>query len=310
MSWPPYLMYILADAWGLSGVLAVVVSGLIGSRFLAKHQSSLRRVVGFAVWDIFVILMNSFVFILIGLQLKRISTVMSVKQIVLNSAYGMLMTVALIAIRLAWVYAKSGIAYLKALSRPSTTHLCPKIMREAAIIGWSGMRGIVSLAAALALPHTLPNGQPVAGLNEVLFITFVVILLTLILPSCTLSYLIQWLKIEHQIPHHDAHLARKRLAEVAAEKIADLHHMQEITDKENDFLTNYFFMQRAIFEIATSPSTKLSKLESMRLRVFQAQREVLLDMWEKQQIDDHLFKQLLHELDIDEAHRSRAQLVA
>jgi CPA1 family monovalent cation:H+ antiporter len=304
----PYVTYILAAALEVSGVLAVVVNGLIAARVVAKHRSSLRRVLGFAWWDILVILVNCLVFILIGLQLRRFTTVMTAHQIILYSLYGLMVTMALIVVRLIWVYSKNGIAYLRAFANPKTVYLCPQILREAAIIGWSGMRGIVSLAAALALPYTFPDGTPIAGRDEVIFITFVVILITLLLPSSTLPYLLRLLKLEQHVDHYGVHQARKYLAEVASSKIAHLRKDNKITEREGDFLSNYFNVMRYIFEIADAPLKKMSNLEKARLKVFEAQRNALLQLWEKQEIDDRLFRQLEHELDVEESHVARVEL--
>jgi len=297
----PYITYIVADELGVSGVLAVVINGLIGARIIAKHHSSLRRILGYTFWDIFSTLLNCFVFMLIGLQLKGLASSMEPRQVLLYALYGLLLTLILIVIRLAWIYAKSGFAYMKALARPEKNTLCPEILRGAAIVGWSGMRGIVSLTAALALPF-------MPGRDAVIFITFVIILLTLLLPSTTLAYLIRLMKIEHHEEHQRVHQARKRLAHVAEEKIRHLHERGSITDKEHAFLNRYFNLQRFIFEISNSNLKKLSTLETARLKVFKAMRDELLRMWEMQEIDDRLFRQLEHELDVEESHFTRAEL--
>jgi monovalent cation/hydrogen antiporter len=297
----PYITYILADRLQVSGVLAVVVHALIGSRFVAKHPSSLRRIFGYTFWDIFNIILNCFVFMLIGLQLKGLVSSMTPGQLLMYTLYGILFTVALIVIRLMWVYARSGIAYMKARASPQKNTACPAIMRGAAIISWSGMRGIVSLTVALALPY-------IEGRDAVIFITFVVILLTLLLPSTTLAYLIRLMKIDHHEDHRIVHQARKRLVEVAEAQIRHLHEEEKITQKEYIFLDRYFNLQRYIYEISSSEHQKLSQLESARLKVFKAQREELLRMWEKQEIDDPLFRQLEHELDVEESHIARAEL--
>lgn len=304
----PYITYISADYLRVSGVLAVVINGLIGSNILAKHYSSLRRVLGFAFWDILVILMNCFVFILIGLQLRRFIDTMTLNQILLYSAYACLMTSALIVIRFLWVYSRISLTFFKALMNPKTAHSYPKAFQEATIIGWSGMRGIVSLTAALALPYTFPNGQPIEGRDEVIFMTFLVILITLLLPSSTLTYMIRFFKIEHHVNHREAHQARKRLAKVAEEKIQHIYEAKEITIKESHFLTGYFSLQRYLFEISTSQLRKMSNLEKARLKVFQAQRKELLTMWQRQELDDRLFRELEHELDVEESHITRAEL--
>ncbi|MBS0654609.1 MAG: Na+/H+ antiporter [Verrucomicrobia bacterium] len=298
----PYVTYILADALGVSGVLAVVVNGLIGSRILAKHHSSLRRVLGYAFWDTFVILMNCFVFVLIGLQLRSFVSVMLPSQMLLYSAYGLLISLALIVIRLLWVYSKSATSYLHALVDQKKCHLCPHILREATLLGWSGMRGIVSLAAALALPYSLQ------GRDEIIFITFVVLLVTLILPSTTLTYLVHLMKLEHHVDHHGVHQTRKKLSDIAEERIKHLLERGEISDREHHFLADYFTLQRYVFEISSSSLKKMSHLETIRLKVIQSQRHMLLEMWERLEIDDKLFHQMEHELDVQESHIVRAEL--
>lgn len=304
----PYMTFILAQWLDVSGVLAVVVNGLIGSGILAKHPVSLRRVLGFTFWDIFIILLNCFIFVLIGLQLRSLVSQMSGKQIGLYIVYSLLMTIALIVIRMLWVYSKSGFAYFQAFTNPKKCDQCPQILREAAILGWSGMRGIVSLTAALALPYTHPNGTPIQGREEVIFMTFVVILITLLLPSSTLPYLINLLKINHHHGHHEAHKARKHLAKVAEEHISLLHETKNINDRELSFLKSYFASQRYLFEISDTNLKKMSQLEIVRLKVFQAQRKELVAMWDRQDVDDRLFRQLEHELDVEESHISRANL--
>ena len=191
----PYVTYIVADILDVSGVLAVVVNGLIGARILHHHHSSLRRILGYAVWDILIILLNCLVFILIGLQVRTIAAEMSIDQIIIYSGYALLIAFAMGVVRLIWVYGRAAIFYISALHHRNSSQLCPQILREAAIIGWAGMRGIVSLAVALALPFTLPNGMPLEGRNEVIFITFVSILITLLIPGLTLPTLIRWLKL-------------------------------------------------------------------------------------------------------------------
>lgn len=293
----PYITYIFANYLGVSGVLAVVMNGLVGSQMLLRHHSPLRRILGFAVWDIFNILLNCFVFILIGLQLQTLSRQMTAEQMMLYSGYASLITCALIAVRMLWVYAKSGISYLKALRSPKLDSLCSQILRESALIGWSGMRGIVSLVAALALPLTLPDGAPLEGRNEVIFITFVVILLTLLIPGLTLLYLISWLKIRHQSEHHQLTKARQYLAKVAEETVISLHTAKSISEKEFEFLQSY----AAAYE-------KSETLQSARNKVILEKRKKLFELWESLEVDDITLTQLEHELDLEETQLARAEL--
>jgi monovalent cation/hydrogen antiporter len=304
----PYITYIFADYFGVSGVLAVVVNGLIGSQIVLRHHSSLRRVLGHATWDIFIILMNCFVFILIGLQLRTVGNALSGAQMLLYVQYAIFITFVMIAIRMMWVYAKNSVSYVQLLNNPKLCHLCPQIVLESTLIGWSGMRGIVSLAAALALPYTLPSGTPLEGRNEVVFISFCVIMLSLLIPGLTLGPLIDWLKIHHHPePHHEIKV-KNQLAKVAQDTIHHLHNIQVINKSEFDFLFSYFKMQYRILEITPLSEKKLENLESARNVTIQEQRKKLLEIWERMEIDDKLLHQLEHELDLDELHILRAEL--
>jgi CPA1 family monovalent cation:H+ antiporter len=105
----PYLTYILADLLQVSGVLAVVINGLIGSRMMVTKFAALTRVIGWAAWDILIILLNCFIFILIGLQLPGVIHRLTMEKILIYFGYGVILTVATILIRFVWVYLRQGI---------------------------------------------------------------------------------------------------------------------------------------------------------------------------------------------------------
>lgn len=297
----PYITFITASYLEVSGVLAVVVSGLIGARTLVRHHSSLRRIIGFAAWDIFIILLNCFIFILIGLQLRTITQGMSGQQMILYTGYACMITLALIATRMIWVYARSGFSFLKARRDSKPDAVCWQILRESALIGWSGMRGIVSLTVALALPYTLPNNTPLEGRNEVVFIVFVVILLTLLIPSLTLPCLIQMLKICPPKELHDKHGIKTELSKAAEKSIGHLYAAKKISDQERTSLLSFFQLQFCLLEI--SPTIEIS-----RSIVIQEQRKKLIEIWEELEIDDRLLHQIEHELDLSEIHLARAEI--
>lgn len=304
----PYITYIIATFIGVSGVLAVVVNGLIGARILFEHHSSLRRVLGYAVWDIFIILLNCFVFILIGLQLRSITNILTIQQIVIYTGYAALITLAMLIVRMLWVYTRTSFAYFKALRNPRASTICPEILREATVVGWSGMRGIVSLAAAIALPFTYPNGAPLEGRNETIFMTFVVILLTLLIPGFSLAALLRWLKIQPHSTHDDEENIRQELTKIAEKTLHELLTQQNISKNELDFLTAYFIAQSHIQQMAHAPENELQNMEVARLKVIQAQRKHLLEKWKQNEIDDKLLNHLENELDMLEVHIARATL--
>lgn len=303
----PYVTYIIADMLEVSGVLAVVVNGLIGARLLHTHHSSLRRVLGYAVWDILIILLNCLVFILIGLQVRTIAGEMSPHQIMLYSGYALLIAFSMCVVRLIWVYARAAIFYVKALPHRDSPLLCSQILKEAAIIGWAGMRGIVSLAVALALPFTLPNGMPLEGRNEVVFITFMVILITLLVPGLTLPSLIRWLQLR-AIKDSDEKKVRNQLAAYADERISFLLESKIIDENECLFLKSYFHSQHQVLELAHDTEQNLSNMEIARRKIIHLQRSKLIEIWRTHEIDDKLLTHLENELDMLETHTARAEL--
>lgn len=305
----PYVIFIIASFLEVSGVLAVVVSGLITSAIVISHQSPQRRLLGYASWDIFTIQLNCFAFVLIGLQLRSLTSQMTTEEILLYTGYAFLITFALCAIRLLWVYSKSIINYVKALKLPDAEKICPQILHNAAVVGWSGMRGIVSLTAALALPYAAADGSPLQGRSETIFITFMVILISLLVPGFTLPVLIKWLGIHHTTKHHVAHQARKKLVEVAESHLNKHLEENKMSQSEHNFLLNYFNLQRRVVEIATSPHGKLKNLETIRKVIINEQRKYLVHIWKRKEIDDLLLTQLEHELDLEETYAVRAELI-
>lgn len=304
----PYVTYIIADIFAVSGVLAVVVSGLVGSRIIHHHHSSLRRILGYAVWDILFVLLNCLVFILIGLQVRTIAGEMSRDQMMLYSVYALLFAVAMGVVRLIWVYGRAAVAYMLALRRRDSMERCPQILQEAAIVGWAGMRGIVSLAIALALPFTLPNGMPLEGRDEVVFMTFVVILITLLVPGLTLPALIRWLKLYPLNEDDNEQTVRNQLADHATEKMRIFLESNKISLKEYRFLKSYFHSQHKALELAHEAEQDLSNIELTRRTIIRFQRAKLIEMWKLHEIDDRLLTHLESELDMLETHTTRAEL--
>lgn len=302
----PYVTYVVADILEVSGILAVVVNGLIGARIIHAHHSSLRRVLGYAVWDVFIIFLNCLVFILIGLQVRTIVGEMNFYQIGLYTWYAILIASAMGVVRMIWVCARAAFFYTKALRNRDSSKLCPQILKESAIIGWTGMRGIVSLAIALALPFTLSNDMPLEGRNEVVFITFVVIFITLLVPGLTLPSLIRWLKLTPENKVNDESKLRKQLAQYAQERVDFFLESNEITPEEHKFLKNYFHLQHKALELAHEENR--SNIELVRRKVIKFQRSKLVEFWKMHEIDDKLLTHLESELDMLETHTARAEL--
>ncbi|HUR66740.1 MAG TPA: Na+/H+ antiporter [Chitinophagaceae bacterium] len=190
----PYIMYIIAEHFHFSGVLSVVSGGL----FLSFHSHSFfnyeTRLQVAGLWETLVFLLNGLVFILIGLQLPGIIGGLGEYSIGEAILYAVIISMVTIIIRVVWVFPS---AYLprwlfKNIRKAETNPGWKNVL----LVAWSGMRGVVSLAAALSIPLVLTDGTAFPHRNLILFITFVVILATLVLQGLSLKPLIKLLRIK------------------------------------------------------------------------------------------------------------------
>jgi Na+/H+ antiporter len=188
----PFAAYLPAEAAHASGVLAAVTAGVYMSRRQEHVLDSESRIVSSGVWQVMTFLLNAMVFLLIGLQLPSILTTLSVagRQFIVD---GILVSIAVVVVRIAWVLVASYVP--RAVSRRLRARDPYPSWQAIAVVSWTGMRGIVSLAAALALPYSNAQGYPLQGRAEMLFITFCVIFVTLVLQGLSLGPLVTWLDI-------------------------------------------------------------------------------------------------------------------
>jgi monovalent cation/hydrogen antiporter len=187
----PYVAYLPADALGVSGVLAAVSAGVYASQRSLTIFTIEGRVVAGSLWSVVILLLNGFVFLEIGLQLPQIVQSLT-PELGEYAALAAIVSVAVIVVRFAWIFPVSRLRRLI----PGVTKYDPMpSWKQLVVTSWSGMRGIVSLAAALALPFFDSHGQPFAGRSEIVFVTLCVIVVTLLLHGLTLGPLIQRLGI-------------------------------------------------------------------------------------------------------------------
>jgi CPA1 family monovalent cation:H+ antiporter len=190
----PYFMYITAEHFDYSGVLSVVCGGLFLSYRSQEIFSYETRISAAGLWSTLTFLLNGFVFILIGLQLPGILSELGNYSIWEAIGYALIISLLTIIIRIIWVFPG---AYLPRFLFRSIRENEPRpTERIVFLVAWSGMRGVVSLASALAIPLTLDDGSIFPHRNLILFITFVVILVTLVLQGLSLKPLIKLLKVE------------------------------------------------------------------------------------------------------------------
>lgn len=233
----PFFMYLVAEELHASGVLAVVSGGLLLSNRSHSFLATSSRLGTLNVWSSLVFLLNGIVFIMIGLDLPQIVSGLET-DLFTALGYAVLITVILIITRIVAAY---GAVFITLIMRNFITVADPQNpgWKAPALIGWTGMRGVVSLAAALSIPLTLHDGTPFPHRNLILFITFVVILLTLVVQGLTLPFLIKKFKIQdpdftrsekeidYEIQNELAKIAVKRIRDTHLEKLEKFPALQD-----------------------------------------------------------------------------------
>jgi Na+/H+ antiporter len=216
----PFVAYLAAERLKVSGVLAVVAAGLYLGWRTPLILSSQTRLRGGPVWEMLEFILNGFVFILIGLQLPEVLHGLSDHAIPMRQLiwYALLICLAVVVIRILWVFPA---AYLPRLLFKKLRQRDPyPAWQHVVIIGWTGMRGVVSLAAALALTEDFPDR------DLILFLTFVVILATLVVQGLSLPFLIRWLGVKDD----GSFEKEERIARLQANQAA-LAKLNEVSEK-------------------------------------------------------------------------------
>ena len=229
----PYIMYIAAESVHSSGVLSVVSGGLLLSNYRLVFLSSSSRLRSFNVWESLSFVLNGLVFMFIGLDLPQITAGLDGVSISTAIGYGILVTGVLILARFISAFAAVGVTLI-ARNYITVADARNPGFKGPLLIGWSGMRGVVSLAAALSIPVYLDNGSAFPQRNLILFITFVVILVTLVLQGLTLPYLIRKLNLtdhDHPLPEKDVYNNIKKQLTHHALNYLNTNYSQEL-DKQ------------------------------------------------------------------------------
>lgn len=191
----PFIAYLTAERLHTSGVLAVVTTGLMISWRASEIYSYQTRIRNKAVWDTVIFLLNGFVFILIGLQLRNIVNDLQQYSVRQLFVYGLIVSFVTIVVRILWVFTA---AFSPLVRRSRENERDDRdTWKNVMIVAWTGTRGIVSLATALALPLTLADGSAFPHRSLVLFLAFVVIFVTLVVQGLSLPLLIRLLRIKN-----------------------------------------------------------------------------------------------------------------
>jgi CPA1 family monovalent cation:H+ antiporter len=301
-----YAAYLAGEQIHASGVIAVVVAGLYLSRKSATFFSPTVRLQAFAVWDALEFLLNGLVFLLLGLQLPTVLAAIQGMSGIRLAGYGAGLSLVLIALRLVWNYPAAMMAWhLRRLVQHQTEAKPPA--RSIFIVGWTGMRGVVALAAASSLPYTLANGQPFAQRNMIVFLTFCVILVTLVLQGLSLPMVVRLLKLNEAPPDGcDEGEARRILIRRAMEHLQTcragedeyLHHAYD------DLIHQYEHRLESIVDCGPGvPAMDMHarSMHTIMLETVQAERAQLIELRDQGRVDETIYRTIERELDLTES---------
>jgi CPA1 family monovalent cation:H+ antiporter len=299
----PYFMYWVAEEFHCSGVLAVVSGGLFMSARRLIFLNSASRIQSFSVWENFVFILNGIVFLIIGLDLPEIVDGLRTEGIPLRTAigYGVLVTAVLIVARIISSYA----ALLATLIfRPGVIPRARSSKRRwliPTLLGWTGMRGVVSLASALAIPITLDNGTPFPYRNIILVITFVAILLTLLVQGLTLPYLIRRSRLfDGMIEEESIALSRLRMKQGLQEHVYRFLKSKHEQDPTGHAVMEKFLKKWEERAKVTDDSGMTEKSKALFVELLECQRQYLTELNKDPKIDEDIIRQQLYQIDLEE----------
>jgi monovalent cation/hydrogen antiporter len=306
-----YAAFALADGVGASGVLAAVSSGLYSGWRSHEIFDADVRLNAQSFWRVLVFTLNAILFVLVGEQfpaiLRTVGEQFSPGEII---GYGLMVSAVVVAVRIAWQFLPTAIGRL--VPRLGDTG-GGENWRERLLIGWSGMRGAVSLAAALALPFTLDSGDSFDSRDLIVYLTVAVIFVTLVGQGLTLPYMVRWLGLSATEPWApDEAVARLAAAQAALDRLDELEASG--TPVSENALARLRELYQARFARCVSAlqggdtempiEDPLTGYRRLRSDLIVAERATLLEMRNDGRIKQDLFRRLQRDLDLDEARLS------
>jgi monovalent cation/hydrogen antiporter len=294
-----YFAFLPAHAAGVSGVLAAVTVGVYMGWHTPELTTPQVRLQGQAMWELLFFVLNALLFALIGLQLPSILDALSHRSTAALVGYGALVTATVIAARFLWIFPAKYLA-----SRERGSHA----WKSSLILTWSGMRGAVSLAAALALPLTTDAGNGFPDRELIVFLTFAVILGTLVVQGMTLPGLIRVVGLEDDgLAEKEEAKARIHAAEAALARLEELVDEDWVReDTAERFRGLYGFRQqrfRSRFDPDGDTSAEDRSLDYQRLRreLLDAERDAVVELRRTGRIDDEVMRRVVRDLDLEDA---------
>jgi monovalent cation/hydrogen antiporter len=303
-----YAAYLPAEQLGLSGVLAAVASGIVLGWRAPEIASARMRMQGFAVWELLTFLMNAILFILIGLQFQVVLDGLEDRSAADLALYAAAVCGVVVGARLLFMFTAPYL--IRAIDRRESQRARRTTWRERLVSGWSGLRGAVAMAAALALPLETGAGDPFPGRDLIIFLAYAVIVFTLVVQGLTLPALIRWVGLESDdSDEREEQLARLAAAEAALERLEDLAGEDWTRDDTLERVRGMYEYRRRRFVAQQDGAGDDSQAIEERSVAYQrllheiiaAQRRALVELRKQGAINDEVMRRVQRELDLEES---------
>jgi Na+/H+ antiporter len=298
-----YLAAIPAELVHASAVLAAVTVGVYMGAHTSELTTARTRVQSDAVWEIVVFLLNALLFVLIGLQLPVILDELSGEPAGTLLLYGAIISVTVIVVRFVGTYAAGYLPRL--VSRRIRERELP--WQHPAFVSWAGMRGAVSLAAALSLPLTTDAGDAFPARDLILFLTFCVIVATLVGQGLTMPLVIRALGLESdRLAEAEEAQARIHAAEAALARLEELLDEDWVPDETAERLRGLYafrhgrYTARHLGEDESAHEEQQAAYQRLRRELIEAEREVLHELRREGTITEHVAQRVVRDLDLED----------
>ena len=299
-----YVGYLPAEALGFSGVVAAVTTGLYMAWYTPQLTTPVLRLQTLAVWEILTFLLNALLFLLVGLQLPSIIDGLQARAAGELALWGALVSAVVIGVRMAWVLMLPLV--LRRVDRRESQRARRIPWEDRLVLGWAGIRGSVSLAAALAIPLQTHSGDPFPERDLVIFLAFTVILVTLIGQGLTLGLVVRALDVEDDgMEGHEDTLARRRVAEAALERLDELGEPDWISPESVSRARQlYDYRERRFGALEDGADEnfedRADAWRRLMYELYDAQRQALLELRNQGEISDDVRRNVERDIDLEE----------
>jgi CPA1 family monovalent cation:H+ antiporter len=300
-----YAAYLPAEEIGVSGVIAAVTVGIYIGWYTPELTTPVTRMQGVAIWEVLTFLLNALLFLLVGLQLPSVLDDISGHTTGELIGWGLLISAVVIGVRLVWQF--TVVYLIRAIDRREVQRARRTTWRTRLIAGWAGMRGAVSIAAALALPLETDAGAPFPERNLIIFLTFAVLFATLVGQGLTLGPLIRWLGVEDDGAEESEEVAaRVRVAEAAVARLDELDGVDWVRGETLERVRAlYDYRRRRFTAIVDGNGGEYEERSGAYIRLmyelFDAQREELIGLRNRGEISDEVRRRVERDLDLEES---------